>query len=54
MGNYDDLAIQIVNRYMKNRYNLTTEELDYYIKNILINYNNIKENYHRWHIFSIL
>lgn len=43
MGNYDDLAIQIVNRYMKNRYNLTTEELDYYIKNILINYNNIKE-----------
>lgn len=39
---YDDLAIQIVNRYL-NKYNLNVDTLDYYIKNILVNSNQIYE-----------
>lgn len=43
MGNYDDLAAQIADRYLKNKYNLSATELDEYIKSILINYNKIYE-----------
>lgn len=43
MGNYDDLAVQIADRYLRERYNLSANELDEYVKSVLINYNKIHE-----------
>lgn len=43
MTDYRDLAIQIVDRYLVENYNLTSPQLDYYVKNILIHYNDIHE-----------
>ncbi len=43
MGSYDDLALQIVDRYLKSKYNLSAEELDFYIKNNLAYTNKIHE-----------
>ncbi len=41
MGNYDDLALQIADRYLHSKYNLSAKDLDFYIKNNLAYINEI-------------